>query len=518
MQRTEQTTEQFAHLAPWVADLKAGDVFGAHTVIKPDGDNRHWCEVTEYVPAPQGTIGPAYIAREHKVRVANDELQKMARQAAGVYDIIGERWDEFTRKFAALAKRAAKLGVPAITYDVVGYREEPVMGKIHVWRPVDDNPNVTYLAEERGPTGRYHTWVQVKLNGTELKLADWDFLGTLEWVAEAKQNILHAKPSGEEVDISAYRNAPPKCDHCKTRRMRKETFLVRSTKTGELVQVGRQCIRDYLGHDAEKIARALTYLRSFEAKLGDEDEGWGGGGMRVPYSMNTRWFLAVVAAVVRQKATAGFVSKGRAYERNETATATEAMSWVGPDKHKLKWLKANGFDHQPTPADYELADEMIACVRAVSEADAEGNGYLTNMRVVFVGDSFTLRNQGLVASAYSMLKRHKEYVAKQKAKREAEKAQAANPSQHVGTVGQRGEFAVTIDRTHWFEGNYGPTCIVAMRDADNNVLKTFATGKFGDWADENVGERCTIKATVRNHDEYKGVAETVVNRVARQKD
>lgn len=82
-------------------------------------------------------------------------------------------------------------------------------------------------------------------------------------------------------------------------------------------------------------------------------------------------------------------------------------------------------------------------------------------------------------------------------------------SHHVGTVGKRQEFTVTIKRIVECETAFGMNDLYIMVDADGNVLKWFTSA----YSPMEVGKTYTIKATVKEHSEYNGKAETMVNRV-----
>ena len=63
------------------------------------------------------------------------------------------------------------------------------------------------------------------------------------------------------------------CNHCNTRRYRTETFIVRHDD-GRISQVGRQCIRDFLGHDPAALLAGLDAFRSLVFS-DSERESWG---------------------------------------------------------------------------------------------------------------------------------------------------------------------------------------------------------------------------------------------------
>ncbi len=87
-------------------------------------------------------------------------------------------------------------------------------------------------------------------------------------------------------------------------------------------------------------------------------------------------------------------------------------------------------------------------------------------------------------------------------------------SRHVGTVGKRETFEVTVERVASFErdsfSGWGKETvwIVTMRDANDAAIVS-KTPSFS----AQKGERLVIKATVKAHDEYRGERQTLVQRV-----
>lgn len=89
-------------------------------------------------------------------------------------------------------------------------------------------------------------------------------------------------------------------------------------------------------------------------------------------------------------------------------------------------------------------------------------------------------------------------------KREAEDA----ASEWVGDIKERREFEIKVLFIIEREGYYGPVDIIKMRDASGNMLTWFATSSHG----LRKGDTALIKGTVKKHDEYKGVKQTVLTR------
>ena len=72
----------------------------------------------------------------------------------------------------------------------------------------------------------------------------------------------------------------------------------------------------------------------------------------------------------------------------------------------------------------------------------------------------------------------------------------------------RVEFEAEVIGVYGTEGTYGHTDIVKFRDLKGNLFTWFASG----YTDLERGDRISIKGTVKNHDTYRGVKQTILTR------
>lgn len=87
-------------------------------------------------------------------------------------------------------------------------------------------------------------------------------------------------------------------------------------------------------------------------------------------------------------------------------------------------------------------------------------------------------------------------------------AQDQAMSKHVGTVGGKLEVNLQVAVVLTFDGFYGPSYMTIARDELGNVFMS-RTSKM--WAKR--GDQVHIKASVKEHSEYNGVKQTVIQRV-----
>jgi hypothetical protein len=94
-------------------------------------------------------------------------------------------------------------------------------------------------------------------------------------------------------------------------------------------------------------------------------------------------------------------------------------------------------------------------------------------------------------------------------RRSIERDAAKATSQFVGAIGMRREFTITVDRVFDFQISRYPLIISytnVCHDEDGNII-VYRGANF--WT---VGDRMTVKATVKEHAAYKGAMQTVISR------
>jgi len=97
---------------------------------------------------------------------------------------------------------------------------------------------------------------------------------------------------------------------------------------------------------------------------------------------------------------------------------------------------------------------------------------------------------------------------------ERDEAGAAEPSEWIGSEGERLDLTVTVEKILAFENGYGGTYLHIMRDEEGNRLVWFAsaTSKSGNQMEE--GETWAVRGTVKTHDRYQGERQTRLTRVS----
>src|SRR5687768_14751627 len=263
-------------------------------------------------------MNAAHIEAATCTEASDTQSDQTATTEARIFDVEESRLEELERKFQRLSRRAKKLGVEPVGYELVGEHLEYQVK----WR---DHFGVPYLDWTKNPacaegtrTGAVRVVKEVRLVGaSEVKLAGWTFLATLDHELGEENTIVRLVPGAEGQLPSDYRHRGNLCDHCKRRQVRKATFVCKH-EDGRLVQVGSTCVHDFLGIDA---AQALGLVEMFALACGylEDEEGFR---QQEPTTFSVVEYLAWVAKDVREN---GWVSRTQAREQGLLATADSAI-------------------------------------------------------------------------------------------------------------------------------------------------------------------------------------------------
>jgi hypothetical protein len=210
--------------------------------------------------------------------------------------------------------------------------------------------------------------------------------------------------------------------------------------------------------------------------------------------------------------------RGREFAIKRNASKRRSREWlaVQGNQRLQDWLNQTGEfaitcacgrtnqEHQ-SPYGYQATEDCRHIVHPAVRGMYEGDfgAMLLNLRnALEEWGSLTPRQTEIAANS---LARAEKRIAEFAAKRVAERAAQAN-SQHIGVVGERREFALTVDRVLSFDGTYGMSYINICHDADNNVI--VYKGSKG-W---ERGDTLRVKATVKEHSVRDDIAQTLIQR------
>jgi hypothetical protein len=327
--------------------------------------------------------------------------------------------------------------------------------------------------------------IEVLVTCEPVVVSGFQFIGTLDKVED---NILASAVPGQTIPENFWKNgATIECEHCGLNRRRNSTVVLRKTDDQTYKQVGKNCLKDFFGHDPKLEAAKAEIFASVTRLAGDCVEYCGGG-----LYVDLEHYLNYVAAAIR---AIGWVSKKQAADTGQEPTCHVAYENAYPNgRTKVKEVFI------PTEADGELVKKAIEWATSDAIANSD-NDFLHNVYVVASAGGVKFKLLGIAAAIVSAYIREQERHA-------ARKVEQAD-SKHIGTVGKRETFKgckVLAERT--IETNFGTSFLYKFANEENAILTWFSSRKIG----LTVGEVITLVGSVKKHDSYQGIAQTVLTR------
>lgn len=322
-------------------------------------------------------------------------------------------------------------------------------------------------------------YYDVVLGGEAPSYQGWTFIASLDWDPEAG---LIVKTAPGIVSVNRGYLVEGWCDHCRKARRRRKAFLVRNDATGQEVQVGSTCIKDFLGWDG-----SIVFIN--EASVA-EDLGFGGFGS-APDRWGTDYVLSLAWALVKlygYKPASGF----------ERTTKHDVVAVLQPPVHMPPGQRAELERVRDLAS--EAKQRAAECRTWVLSEDFQGdNEYVRNLKQIAAADHVSLGNVGILVSAPQAWARWQERTL----------IREASTSEWVGTVKERITITVTIASIRYIKSQWGTTVLYSLKDDRGNIFKWFASREaLGD----ATGKRLTLKATVKKHTEFNGTRQTELTR------
>lgn len=349
-----------------------------------------------------------------------------------------------------------------------------------------------------------YRFIEVEVEGTAKK-EDWEFVASIEHTPEG--NIYHKSLTDIEIPVR-YRDCRPYCEHCNTDRPRKKTYIVHNTATGEFKQLASSCVKDYTrGLSAEMFA----FYASIVDLFAEEENAYGTGHAHWTILYKVEDFLLYVSECINYL---GYVKKYDDYgERNPYATATSARLLYEYDFYRnqlTKYEKNKVYELQDKIEKKgtfnPVSDENKARVKEALDwlfAQEEPSDYLHNVQVVAKQKYIDGKNLGILCSLLPVA-----YKAINNIKEQAKRVKEEANSEYVGTVGERKDFVLTFVREAHFDTEFGVTYVYTFKDENGNIF----VWKTGNILNLKENDKVTVKGTIKEHNEYKHVKQTVITR------
>lgn len=170
----------------------------------------------------------------------------------------------------------------------INKKRERLIDKKQITENDFDEMNVAYSSinkDNLDEISKYmETWLQKKMlmqnrkkfviatfNESPVNIKSWEVLGLIEPIEGADSEYTLTSYNQKDMP-EKYRELeePSNCEHCNTKRKRKQTFVIRNKDTQEVLQVGSSCMTDFVSKDDLSFLLAYTKIMN-DVKVGVGD-------------------------------------------------------------------------------------------------------------------------------------------------------------------------------------------------------------------------------------------------------
>ncbi len=344
----------------------------------------------------------------------------------------------------------------------------------------------------------------------ELKIPDeavfaennWAFGGSVEPSGVEGKNFVNVNLSGKDLGFivpSKYFTANScTCDYCKTNRKRNKTYLVINQETGEWKQLGKECLKLFVaGIDVDAIATFESFIKEAEDAANPGDEFF--------YSRRFKFVkvadaLALAYAVYRERgylATRDVAGNSNDLS-NKNIVQRKLTQQYGCDSDFLNITDSirGKIDVMTFKSDINVGD-VISDVEQLPD-----DPYYNNLKVIVANEYIPLNKLGLLVSIPKAIERYKE-----EKKRQEERERLAAESTYLGSVGEKISVNFVSGReAACCETQFGLLHIYEFKDANGNTVVWKSSSS------KDIPESGTVVGTVKAHEEYNGIKQTVILR------
>lgn len=417
-----------------------------------------------------------------------------------VFEIPAPNMRTLQVKIDNLNKKAKKLKLPLATLEIIkSYEVNP------------PNPPYTPIM--------YYT---VKVTGEAPIIKGWKWIGVLDHASFPGVTIVHNVGRDNDLIPEHYYSAGSDCEHCHVRRKRNKTYILKNIKTGEIKQVGKSCLQDFLGHrSASQVASYLEYwdnlgLEQLEDLDGEDIEKAGKGYFGISLVDLLRLGIVVID---RQ----GKYISWKSAESYGGVPTTEAIKLIMSDAYRTPPEKRRGGKFWPTDRQEEKVQNALRWISSIDPAEyavKRNQDYRFIRNVHEIAKSTHVEPSGF-GYALQILTLYERELATSEEERRKEKARGKE--RFLGEYGKEISSIVTLTRKVSYDTQWGLGVLYVFHDPEGNQIVWSSSSypkvyRFiqGVWIEQiglEKGDTLKLSATVADHKEhYEYGKQTIIRR------
>lgn len=364
------------------------------------------------------------------------------------------------KKVQFINKKAQKIGLQQLQYKVI---EEKVIDNIK--------------------------FVSIEIEYEVVQIKGYKPIAVIEHVGK-ELNIINKIDFTSDIP-KEYFTAKSICQHCNSNRVRKTTILLQS-ECGQLIQVGKSCLKDFIGHNIETAISFYESICCLEELQNMSD----GPTLKIERYFDIRKVLQMAIAIIEKE---GYVNKELSLQKFQTQTGQKAWTFC-EDVHIGRSIDSQYADeYKQVYKDENIPQEVEDVINWIEQNNAESE-YMQNLKNIIKLGSVKSKHSNILASAIPCYRRHKA-IQEQQNKRQQLK------NEWFGEVGKRLDLSLKCISCIETQGFYGTTFINKFLDEQGRLFVWFTTTNSFEQDEEVI-----LKATIKEHSEFREQKQTIITR------
>lgn len=343
-------------------------------------------------------------------------------------------------------------------------------------------------------------YFDITLNAEPIKITGYTILASINHTYESG-NII--KTLSDKEIPEKYKTIDGICEHCNTNRRRKETVLLQNEQ-GNIIQIGKSCLKDYLGYDINDKLSYMDLLTEIENEdfttISNID------GVKFAKYINTMKLLNISNLLIK---SFGYVKTKNEYgERNTNNTKDRTLNLYCENNIYRTTISGQQMYTNEEIAIYNTInsanykdDEVIEAIGWIKQQN-NNSDYINNLQVLANNEYINYKETGILCSFMVCYYKVQEHEQKQKKQTEQIK------NEYVGTVGEKIQTELTLKNEFNFETQWGISHIYIFKDAEGHEYKWNSSKSI----ETEKQEKAIIKGTIKAQEEYKGIKQTILTR------
>jgi len=330
------------------------------------------------------------------------------------------------------------------------------------------------------------------------KVNDWVFVASVEHTSSG--NIINKAIHDIEIP-ERYYNSGSFCEHCNTKRSRKDTYIIMNEKTKEFKQVGKSCLKDFTGGLS---AESIAYYYSFFDELEKEQNNTNFYSVGFSKYYDTNVILHYIAETIKHFGFMKTDSDRPTAYRSFDYYLVDHKGYIFTEEERTQYR--NEMDRVNFNINSKDTKELVKKATEWILIQNDDNNFIHNLKVIVKQDYITYKHLGILASLFAVYKRsidNEEFTKK----KENEINKQRNNSNYVGNIGDKITFDVANFKyvTGWQNSFGGYVTMYRIIDTLGNIY-IWKTSSNVEYKTETDFKKCI--GTVKAHTEFNQIKQT----------